>query len=148
MAEPNLIINFAAIGVSIIAGMVVGFLWYGPVFGKVWARLMGMPEDFKPTKDAMTKAMVLQVAGLFLTSYVLAHSGQVWRPSVWGAGVDEGSALMWGFMSAFFTWIGFYIPMQFSKVAWENRPWKLFFINIGHDFAVLLTISVILAAWR
>ncbi|MER2512837.1 MAG: DUF1761 domain-containing protein [Nitrosomonas ureae] len=51
-------------------------------------------------------------------------------------------------MSAFFTWIGFYIPMQFSKVAWENRPWKVFFINTVHDFILLLIFSTIFAYWR
>lgn len=148
MVQPNLIINFFAIGTCVIAGMIFGFLWYGPIFGKIWARGMGMPADFKPDSKTMARAMLLQVVGLFLISYVLAHSGQVWRPSVWGVGTDEGSNLMWAFMSTFFTWIGFYIPMQFSKVAWENRPWKVFFINAGHDFILLFIFSTILAYWR
>ncbi|MEK6629091.1 MAG: DUF1761 domain-containing protein [Bdellovibrionota bacterium] len=148
MMQPYLIINYYAIITSVVVGMVLGFLWYGPLFGKSWAQAMGFASDFKPDSKKMAQAMVLQALGLLLMSYVLAHSGQVWRPSVWGVGVDEGSVFMWGFMSAFFTWIGFYIPMQFSKVAWENRPWKLFFINIGHDFVILFSISMILAMWR
>ncbi|MCC6278550.1 MAG: DUF1761 domain-containing protein [Oligoflexia bacterium] len=148
MVEPKLIINFYAILASIGAGMVFGFLWYGPIFGKAWAKGMGLSSSFAPSKKQMQKAMVLQVIGLFLMAYVLAHSGQIWRPSVWGLGEDGGSPLTWGFMSAFFTWLGFYVPMQFSKVAWENRPWKIFFINAGHDFLNLFIISTILAYWR
>jgi hypothetical protein len=146
--EPNIVINWGAIAACVVAGMVFGFLWYGPIFGKTWAKLMNFPADFKPDSAVMRKALILQVVGLFLMTYVLAHSGQVWRPSVWGIQVDEGPAFMWGFMSAFFTWVGFFIPMQFSKVAWENRPWKLFFINIAHDFLLLVIISEILAYWR
>lgn len=148
MGQPSLIINYFAIISSVAAGMVLGFLWYGPLFGKSWARGMGFAADLKPDSKKMTQAMILQALGLLLISYVLAHSSQIWRPSVWGVGVDEGSVFMWGFMSAFFTWIGFFIPMQLSKVAWENRPWKIFFINIGHDFLILFTISMILAGWR
>lgn len=148
MQEPQIVINWGAIAACVVGGMVFGFLWYGPIFGRIWGRLMGFAADFKPTPAQMKKAMILQVVSLFLMAYVLAHSGQIWRPSVWNYPGDEGPDFMWGFMSAFFTWIGFFLPMQFSKVAWENRPWKLFFINIGHDFINLQIISQILAHWR
>ncbi len=148
MTQPNLIINYYAILASMVAGMIFGFLWYGPIFGKAWAKEMGMDFSKKPDAKVMRKALLLQVIGLFLTSYVLAHSGQVWRPSVWGVGQDQGSSFMWGFMSAFFTWIGFFVPMQFGKVSWENRSWKLFFLNTTHDFLNLLIISQILVACR
>src|SRR5688500_2921290 len=49
MTQPNLVINYAAIGVCVLWGMVFGFVWYGPLFGKLWARLMNFPTDFEPT---------------------------------------------------------------------------------------------------
>src|SRR6185436_14843632 len=110
MQEPNIVINWAAIAACVVAGMVFGFLWYGPIWGKTWGRLMGFPADFKPTPGHMKKALVLQALSLFLIAYVLAHSGQIWRPSVWGFQGDEGPDFMWGFMSAFFTWLGFFLP--------------------------------------
>ncbi|HLD39833.1 MAG TPA: DUF1761 family protein, partial [Candidatus Nanoarchaeia archaeon] len=33
--------NYLAVLVAAIAAYVVGFLWYGPVFGKKWMALMG-----------------------------------------------------------------------------------------------------------
>jgi hypothetical protein len=53
-----------------------------------------------------------------------------------------------GFYSAFFTWIGFYVPLLLSGVAWENKSWKLFGINAGYYFTALLAAGMILAFWR
>lgn len=147
MKEPNIIINWMSVGGAMLAGFVLGGLWYGPLFGKKWASLMGINWDQKPDPKVMKRAFLLQIIGLFLTTYVLVHSNQIWRPSVWGVGEDQANYI-YGFFGAFFTWIGFYIPLQLGKVAWENKPWKLFLINSGHDFVNLMLISQILAHWR
>jgi hypothetical protein len=109
---------------------------------------MGIKMDQKPAKGVMARAFTLQIIGTFLMIYVLAHSVQVWRPSVWNAGQDTAPDYMFGLMCAFFTWIGFFVPMQFSKLSWEMKPWKLFFLNTSYDFLNLLIISEILAYWR
>ena len=82
MTGPNLIINYPAIGAAVAAGMGFGALWYGPLFGRAWAQGMGFAKDFRPDAKMMRKALLLQAASLLLMSYVLAHTGQVWRPSV------------------------------------------------------------------
>lgn len=146
--QPHLTISFPAILSAAFAAFLLGWLWYGPLFGRTWGKLMGMKMDKKPEAAFMIKALGFQFLGLFLTSYVLAHSGQIWRPTVWGAATDGGSNAAFGFMAGVFTWIGFYIPQQLSKVNWEMRPWKLFFINAGHDFVALQVIAQILAHWR
>ena len=145
--QPNLIVNWPAIFVATIAGFVIGGIWYGPLFSKPWAKAMGMSMDKKPDPKVMRKAFALQFLGLFLTSYVLTFSAQVWRPSVWGLGADAPN-YVYGICGAVFSWVGFYIPLQFGKISWEMRPWKLFWINVGHDLVTLLTISQILAYWR
>lgn len=148
MQQPNLILNWPAMFASLVACFFFGFAWYGPIWGKTWAGLMGMDFSKKPDMSQMRKSLAIQVFGLFLTIYVMAHTGQVWRPSVWGVGPDQGPAFMWGFMSGIFTWLGFYVPLQLNKVAWEGRSWKLFIINTGHDFINLQIIAQILAHWR
>jgi len=145
--QPNLVLNWTAILVSVLAAFFLGFLWFGPLFGKPWAKLMGMKMTKKPDGKTMARLLGIQLFGTFLTAFVIAHTIQVWRPSVWGVGQDD-VGYMYGFYCAFFTWIGFYVPLQLGKVTWENRPWKLFLINSGHDLSVLLIISQILANWR
>ncbi len=133
---------------AIVAGFMIGGLWYGPLFGRAWVKAMGWTDAniAPPTPAEMRKAMLLQILGLVLMVYVFTHSLLVWIPSSWG-GADAGGPA-YGVMGAFFTWIGFYVPLQLNKVGWERRPWKLFAINAGHDFVQLMILAQILVNWR
>ena len=145
--QPDIHLNYLAILAAMLANIAIGFGWYGPLFGKAWMKEVGMSPDHKPAPGVMTRAMILMVIGAFLTVFVLAHSVEVWRPSSWKLGPDAPSAT-YGFYSAFFTWIGFYVPLLLSGVAWENKSWKLFSINAGYYFTALLAAGMILAFWR
>jgi hypothetical protein len=88
------------------------------------------------------------VLGLFLVAWVMASGVQVWKPSVWGAPAPDAPAGLYGTFGALFTWLGFYVPLQLNKVSWEGRPWKLFWLNAGHDFFNLWIIANILSYWH
>ena len=145
--HPEIHINYLAILAAMVAYIVLGFLWYGPIFGNAWKNEMRFPDNFKPQPQAMARAIILMIVGCFLTTYVLAHSVQVWRPSVWKVGPDASNAT-YGFFAGFFTWIGFYVPVLFGSVSWENKSWKLFWINAGYYFVALQLTGMILAYWR
>ena len=38
-------INWLAVAVCGLGTIAVGFLWYGPLFGKAWGRLTGWTDD-------------------------------------------------------------------------------------------------------
>ena len=38
-------INYLAVLVSAVSAMVLGFLWFGPLFGKEWSKAMGWTEE-------------------------------------------------------------------------------------------------------
>ena len=54
--QPEIHINYLAVVAAMLAQMFLGFLWYGPLFGKPWAKEMKMPPDFKPTPAQLAKA--------------------------------------------------------------------------------------------
>lgn len=145
--QPQLHISLIAIVVAVVVSFLFGWLYHGPLFGKKWAQLMKMPMDHKPDTKFMLRSMALTILGTFLTTYVLAHSVEVWRPSVWGVGAD-GPSYLYGFFSGFFTWIGFYVPLLLGAVAWEGKSWSLFGLNAGYHFVNLQIIRMILAHWR
>ena len=145
--HPLIHLNWLAIIVAIIASFLLGGLWYGPLFGKAWRKEMGVPEGVKPSGAEMTKPIVLNIIGTFLTAFVLAHEVQVWRASSWNAGTDA-SAAVYGFFGGFFPWLGFQVPVLLNAVAFERKSWKLFFINAAYLFISLQLIGMILSHWR
>ena len=145
--QPAMQLNYWAVLAAMAAAIVIGFLWYGPILGKAWMKEMGMSPGQKPGPGVMQRAMILMVIGSLLTAAMLSLGVEVWRLSDWRLGPSAPSAT-YGFFAAFFTWIGFYVPLLFGAVAWENRSWKLFGINAGYHFVSLQAMGVILALWR
>lgn len=134
-------INYVAILVAVVANFFLGFLWYTPLFGKAWAREMGFDTSVKPTGGQMAKGMIIMVIGNFLMAYVFAHNMGAWT---FVPGMDQMPAIGTILNSAIFTWLGFYVPQDLGRVAWEKKSWKLFFINTGYHLAMLLVAATIL----
>ena len=137
-------VNNVAILIAVVANFVLGWLWYGPLFGKSWAKEMGMSMDVKPAAGVMIKGMVLMIIGCYLTANVLAHDSAAWG-MVPGMTLNDISAVKFGFMGGFFTWLGFYVPQHLSSVAWENKSWKLFGINVVYSFVALQVVAQIIS---
>jgi hypothetical protein len=139
MEEMN--ISMVAILVSVVANFFLGFIWYTPLFGKAWAKEMGFDTSTKPTSGQLAKGMIIMVIGNFLMAYVFAHNIAAWS---FVPGTKELSTMQNIMSAVFFTWLGFYVPVDLSAIAWENKSWKLFAINSGYHFMMLLVAAVIL----
>ena len=144
--QPDIMVNYLAIGICVLVAVPIGFLWFGLVFGKLWAKQMGMEHIPQPTGKDMAKSMILFAFGSLLIAGVLAHAIAVWRPSAWNAGVDEAT-WVYGLNGAFWTWLGLFVPLQLGRVAWEQKGWTLVAINSSFDLTRLLIFGCILAYW-
>ena len=137
-------INMLAILVAVVVNFFLGFLWFGPLFGKKWGKEMGYDPNMKPDKKVMAKGMIFMIIGNFLFAWVFAHNIAAWR---FVPGINDMSPLSNALMSAIFTWLGFYFPGQLGATVWENKSWKLFFINTGYSLVSLLVVALILTHW-
>ncbi|GEM_PF-502080 len=122
--QPEVVVNYVAVVVCTIVLIPVGYLWFGPIFGARWARHMGFEEMEPPSGGEMAKKIGRHTLGSFLIAFVLVHSIAVWQPSAWGVGENQ-TAWIYGLNGAIWTWIGFFVPMQLTKVAWEDKGWGL-----------------------
>jgi hypothetical protein len=134
-------INFIAVIIAVVANFILGFIWYMPLFGKLWGREMGFDMNQKPKQSEMMKGMVFMVIGNFLFAWVLAHNMAAWS---FVPGMDSMSAFSNGMMAAVFTWLGFYFPVDLGATAWQRKSWTSFFIDSGYHLASLILVALIL----
>jgi uncharacterized protein DUF1761 len=137
-------INYFAVLVVAIVNMVLGFLWYGPVFGKTWTKLMKFSEE--RMKEAKEKGMggsyVIMAIGSLLMSWVVAifvNSGEA-HYGVWTA--------TFGVHIGLYLWIGLAAPITVGSVLWEGKPWKLWVLNAGYYLVSLVIMGAILGVWH
>lgn len=135
-------INFMAIGIAVVANFIFGFLWYTPLFGKAWAKELGFDTSVKPPAGELAKGMIVMVIGNFFMAWVLSHNMIAWT---FVPGVKEMGAMANASSAAIFTWLGFYFPVDIGAVMWERKSWKLFFINTGYHFFMLLIAAMIIS---
>ena len=50
--QPEININYLAVVACVIGAVPIGFLWFGPLFGKAWAKHMGMEDMEQPDSAA------------------------------------------------------------------------------------------------
>lgn len=139
-------LNWLAVAAAVVTHIVIGFLWYGPLFGTAWMKEMGMAPDFKPAPALLKRSMLLMLVGAAMTAVVLACVIELSRPVTPDA--NDAPDAAYGLAAALGAWLGFCVPLLLGGVAWENRSWKLFGINAGYHLAALLAAGLILALWR
>jgi len=137
VAEVSL--NYIAIIVSGVVAMIIGYLWYGPLFGKAWMKLSGFtPKDQeKAKKKGMTKSYIIMFIGVLVTAYVLAHFVDYMEATTFLAGMEVGCWL----------WLGFIAPVMLGMVLWEGKPVKLYLLNVIYQLIVIELMAGILAVW-
>lgn len=130
-------VNLLAVLVAGIVPMIIGALWYGPLFGKRWMDLMETPEEelrqgFNPLKTHGVGFLLSLV-----TAYVLA---QLLAEYAGGAMVGVHVGLL--------ALIAFVLPVSHQSVAYEGRNAGLAWLNILFNGVALVAQAVVIASWR
>ena len=135
-----LTLNLRAVLVSAVAAMFIGALWYGPVFGKLWMKLMGID---KKKMDKMMKGGI----PMWL-SYVLMFIGSLFTALVLALILDGLGAItiIQGLVVTFLLWIGFVMPITLGSVLWEGKSFKLFFLNNAYNILNMFVMAIILVS--
>ena len=112
-------INYLAILVCGVVAMIIGSIWYGPLFGKAYMRVIGAdklsPEEMKQEQKKIKGMYFLQFVLSLWTAYILAH-------------FIEGSAI----------WSG-----KSKKMAWN-----MFLITASAQLVTFIVFGLILGAWN
>ena len=141
---PEVPVNYLAVIASAISNMVVGTLWFGPLFGKQWIAMMGFTkEQIEKAKTAgMQKTYAMAAVGALLMAYVMSHTLTFASTYMQVSGPSAGGS------TGFWMWLGFAVPITMSSVLWEGKSWKLWGLTSGYYLVSLIIMGLILASWR
>lgn len=135
-------INYIAVIGAAVAAIVLGALWYGPVFGKQWMALAGLTkEGMKSMKMSPAVAMFGGLITSLLMAYVLSHG------ITFGNAYLGTSGVAGGMMGAFWYWLGFAVPLTGGAYLWEGKSIKLWILNAGYYLVALMLMGAILGAF-
>ncbi|MBI4429930.1 MAG: DUF1761 domain-containing protein [Ignavibacteriales bacterium] len=127
--------NYLAMLVAAVVNMAIGFLWYGPLFGKKWAALHGYTEEqLKSMNPAPLYAQ--SFVAVLVSYYILA-----WF-------ISPTTTFMDGIEVACLVWLGFVTTTQFTASLFSTKPRMLYFPDTGYQLATFLAAGAILASWR
>jgi len=124
--------NVVAVLLCVVAYMVIGFLWYGPLFGKKWAGLNGISMDKKPPMSSMLEPMGTSIVGAIVQAMILGGLFQYLIPTT----------LIEAKMIAFVLWLGFTAGTILTNYAYAGKPMQLRLIDV---FFPLVTLSAMAA---
>ncbi|MEX0931754.1 MAG: DUF1761 domain-containing protein [Candidatus Paceibacterota bacterium] len=136
-------INYLAILVSGIVAMILGALWYGPLFGKKWEKIIGVnAQSIEEKKEMQRKALPLyaiQFALVLFQFFALSYFIQT-EDYFSGIGIP---LLLWG---------AFVVPTLVGSAMWNNNSRAVvksrFLIQSGYQLVVFVVVGFILTIWN
>jgi hypothetical protein len=115
-------------------------VWYGPLFGKKWAAIIGTPMPTKEEAKKMQKQMIPLYLLNFLVSFIMFYGfgflgGLL---SAFLGNITVIGALILGF----FVWFTFFMPIHASGALWSGKSkkhsWEMFFLTTGYQLVTIL----------
>lgn len=125
-----------SIVLAIAVSYVIGFLWHGPLFGKQWIKLNGipMPKKGDATFSMMLPGLTANLVMVFVQSAVLGRTFQI----VSLANIGEALII------ATIIWLPFSALLLINIYAWSGKPVKLMALDCGHAWVSLLAVAGVL----
>jgi len=140
--EP-LTVNYLAVVVGAVASMVVGAIWYGPLFSRKWMEIIGVNPDSAIERKEMQKGVGILYGTQFLLTLfqvlVLAH-------------LIADTTRVTGVERALWIWGAFVVPTLAGSAMWTNErtgmKWARFFIQGGYQLVMFIIYGVLLQFWK
>ena len=129
-------VNFLAILVAGVIHMILGFLWYGPLFSKPWMKLTGITQEQSgnPSPTIYLIPLVTALIGFYVLALFINAA-------------DMGT-LAGGATTGLLAGLGFLATFAGSNYLFSNRPFQLYLIDIGYPVLSLAIAGALLGAWR
>jgi hypothetical protein len=135
-------INIWAVLVCGVLAMVFGMIWYGPLFGKTWMRIVGATA----MDEAKRKEMQKKAGPLYLVQFLLV----LFQVYVLARIAGPTGAI--GVRSALWVWAAFIMPTVAGSSMWNNDTrniaWARFLTQAGYQLLCMIAFGFILGSWH
>ncbi|MCC6934122.1 MAG: DUF1761 domain-containing protein [Candidatus Yanofskybacteria bacterium] len=132
-------VNYWAVFAAAVAYMVIGYLWYGPLFGARWRRLQGLSDEaMRSMPLSAGQAMGIGFVSALLMAFVLGQFAVLWGALT----VGDAIAL------AFWVWLGFVVTTQAGSWLWEGKPFALLALNGAASLVSFVAMATILVLFQ
>ena len=142
--------NWPAIIVATLIPMIIGAMYYGPLFGKAWRDSLGKTEDeLKPNNAALAYGGALLCA--FLVSNSLNFIIQLTHKDVNGAGelfVNTHNTFGHGAFHGLLLALTFVGPVIISLSIFHKMNWKTIILNVVFWSVCFAIMGGILDVWK
>ena len=128
--------NYVELLAAGVGAMVVGFGWYSmQAFGKPWMKAVGLTQsDLKEGMKDAPKMYGLMFVGALVQAFVLSIL----------IGVMGAADYMSAATVAFWTWLGFVVPVVMGAVLFERRSWTYYGVTVGYQLVNMIVMSAVL----
>ncbi len=126
---------------STVIAIVLGMGWFGPIFGKQWAEVIGMkdPSDMTPVerKEAQGKMMPAYIVNVVLTLIMMLVLYYF----------IKGWSTLSGMTVACIAWLGFVVPLMAGQALWGGKSkrlaWQMFLLTSGYQLICFVVAGAI-----
>ena len=126
-----------------VSNLVLGSLWYGPLFGKQLRRTAKLTKEEVEKEEKKEGGKVKMYLKMFVGDFVMAYILAIIIVSM------SISTFLAGAMIGFLIWFGFLLPMSVNKLMWHKDKASVEGIKIhaGYHLTVLVIVGALLAIW-
>ena len=131
-------ISWIAWVLGAVAFMAVGFLWYGPLFGKPWMAIMEKTGWKREQIRASPGMYVVSLLCALVASYVLAVLIRSLGITQWWNGLITGAII----------WIGAGSVALLTNSIFESRPKGLWALFSLYELVMFAGLGLVFAVWK
>mmetsp|Transcript_12529 Transcript_12529/g.41324 ORF Transcript_12529/g.41324 Transcript_12529/m.41324 type:complete len:147 (-) Transcript_12529:13-453(-) len=142
-------VNWIALIIAALSTLVIGFLWYGPLFGKAWMKETGITEE-QAQKGMPLRFGLSVVLAFFAIFFIYVNSvvtGGIPPDELHGINVSRyhtfGHGVVHGISAALFI----ALPVLVTNALFEQKSFKYMLINVGYWVVTFAIMGGIVNAW-
>jgi hypothetical protein len=136
-------INLIAVVVAAVAAFIIGFLFHGPLFGKLWMKL----ANVHMTGNEKVSDMIPKMAWNFLVNIVSAYVLSVIYLLISSSQYVSGDIIMNGILVGLLLWLVVNAATVID-VIWMGKSVKLWLFEYVSSLIVFAVMGAIIASWK